>query len=70
VYFLSHGSIGDAVTIAPLLAAIVLAIAGTALAPYVIDRMTDHGFRQWTRALIFSISTVYLFRAASLFWYG
>jgi uncharacterized membrane protein YfcA len=70
VYFLSLGSIGDAVTIGPLLAAIVLAIAGTALAPYVIDRMTDHGFRQWTRALIFSISTVYLFRAASLFWYG
>jgi uncharacterized membrane protein YfcA len=70
VYFLSLGSIGDAVTIGPLLAAIVLAIAGTALAPYVIDRMTDHGFRQWTRALIFSISTLYLFRAASLFWYG
>ena len=36
--------------------AIVLAIAGTSLAPFVIERMTDHGFRQWTRAIIFAIS--------------
>ena len=27
-----------------------LAIGGTTLAPYVIERMTDHGFRQWTRS--------------------
>jgi uncharacterized membrane protein YfcA len=70
VYFLSLGSVGDAIEIGPLLGAIALAIAGTALAPYVIERMTDHGFRQWTRALILTISSVYLFRAASLFWYG
>jgi uncharacterized membrane protein YfcA len=70
VYFLSLGSVGDAIEIGPLLGAIVLAIAGTALAPYVIERMTDHSFRQWTRALILTISSVYLFRAASLFWYG
>ena len=57
-------------TIGPLLMSIVLAIAGTALAPYVIERMTDHGFRQWTRALIFGISAVYLVRAGSLYWYG
>jgi uncharacterized membrane protein YfcA len=69
-YFLSLGSVGDAIAVGPMLAAVVLAIAGTSLAPYVIERMTDHGFRQWTRALIFTISTVYLFRAASLFAYG
>ena len=50
--------------------AILLAIAGTSLAPYVIERMTDHGFRQWTRAIIFAISVVYLARAAWLFWHG
>ena len=50
--------------------AIVLAIAGTSLAPIVIERMTDHGFRQWTRAIIFVISAVYLVRAAWLFWQG
>jgi hypothetical protein len=32
--------------------------------------MTDHGFRQWTRAIIFAISAVYLVRAAWLFWQG
>lgn len=70
VYFLSLAPIGDAVTIGPLLLSVVLAIAGTALAPYVIERMTDHGFRQWTRALIFGISAVYLVRAGSLYWSG
>jgi hypothetical protein len=32
--------------------------------------MTDHGFRQWTRAIIFAISVVYLVRAAWLFWHA
>jgi uncharacterized membrane protein YfcA len=50
--------------------AILLAIAGTSLAPFVIERMTDHGFRQWTRVIIFAISVVYLVRAAWLFWHG
>ena len=51
-------------------AAIALAIGGTALAPYVIERMSDHGFRQWTRAIIFAISTIYLVRAGWLYWHG
>ena len=50
--------------------AIVLAIAGTSLAPLVIERMTDHGFRQWTRAIIFAISVVYLARGGWLLWHG
>ncbi len=48
--------------------AVVLAIGGTWLAPRIVERMTDHGFRQWTRALIFAISTVYLIRAGMLIW--
>jgi uncharacterized protein len=48
-------------------AAILLAIGGTSLAPFVLERMTDHGFRQWTRAIIFAISAVYLVRAGWLF---
>ena len=39
-------------------------------APFVLERMTDHGFRQWTRALIMTISRVYLVRAGMLFWRG
>ena len=69
LYFGSLSGVGDL----PLWAtgpAIVLAIAGTSLAPFVIERMTDHGFRQWTRAIIFAISVVYLARAAWLFWHG
>jgi uncharacterized protein len=69
LYFGSLSGIGDL----PVWAtgpAILLAIAGTSLAPYVIERMTDHGFRQWTKAIIFAISVIYLARAAWLFWYG
>jgi len=67
LYFGSLSGIGDL----PLRAigpAIVLAIAGTSLAPSVIERMTDHGYRQWTRAIIFAISIVYLIHAGWLFW--
>ncbi len=51
-------------------AAMALAIGGTMLAPYVIERMTDHSFRQGTRFVIFAISIVYLLRAAWLYWQG
>ena len=67
LYFGSLSGVGDL----PLWAtgpAVLLAIAGTSLAPFVIERMTDHGFRQWTRAIIFAISAVYLARAGWLFW--
>ena len=69
LYFGSLSGVGDLPTSA-ILPAILLAIAGTSLAPYVIERMTDHGFRQWSRAVIFAISVVYLARAAWLFWHG
>jgi uncharacterized protein len=67
VYFGTLTGIGDlppSVTVS----AVVLAIAGTSLAPIVIERMTDHGFRQWTRAIIFAISAVYLVRGGWLLW--
>ena len=35
-----------------------------------LERMTDDGFRRWTRILIFLVSSVYLARAAWLFWSG
>ena len=70
VYFVSFGSIGDVLGVWPILVAIALAIGGTALAPYVIERMTDHGFRQWTRAIIMTVSAIYLVRAGWLYWHG
>jgi len=48
--------------------AILLGIAGTSLAPIVVERMSDHGFRQWSRTIILMISVVYLARAAVLLW--
>jgi len=66
-YFGSLSGIGD-VPVWTTGPAILLAIAGTSLAPFVVERMTDHGFRQWTRAIIFIISVVFLGRAGWLFW--
>ena len=51
-------------------AAIGLAVAGTALAPLVLNRMTDQNFRQWTRAIILAVSASYLARAGWLLWQG
>jgi uncharacterized protein len=68
VYFGTLSGIGD-LPLRAVAPGILLAIAGTSLAPYVIERMTDHGYRQWTRFIIFAISIVYLVRAAWLFWH-
>jgi hypothetical protein len=32
--------------------------------------MTDVGFRQWTRRVIFVVSAIYLVRGAMLLWSG
>jgi uncharacterized protein len=65
VYFGSFGNLGNVVAW-PTLGAIALAIAATSVTPYVIERMTDHGFRRWTRVVIYAISSVYLVRAGVL----
>jgi len=69
-YFVSLTGFGTHLQLLPVLVAVALAIGGTMLAPYVIERMTDDSFRQWTRFVIFTISTVYLMRAAWLYWHG
>jgi hypothetical protein len=32
--------------------------------------LTDHGFRQWTRRIIFAVSIVYLYRGGLLWWHA
>jgi uncharacterized membrane protein YfcA len=49
---------------------IALALLGAVAAPFVVERMSDHGFRQWTRAIIFTIAVVYLIRGGLLLWQG
>jgi uncharacterized protein len=67
VYFLSLTGLAGVET-AHAIGAMALAIGGTMLAPYVIERMTDDGFRQWTRFVIYAICIIYLLRAAWLYW--
>jgi uncharacterized protein len=69
IYFGAIAGMGDLPlwTIPP---AVLLGIGGAWTAPHVVERMTDHGFRQWTRAIIMVISVVYLARAGYLFWKG
>src|SRR4029077_12249785 len=49
-------------------AAIAVPIAGTSITPLIIERMTDHGFRQWTRAIILTVSSIYRVRGACILW--
>jgi uncharacterized membrane protein YfcA len=74
VYFGSFGSLQtfdeSVAGLWPFAAAIVVAIIGTSLTPLIIERMTDHGFRQWTRAIILTVSGLYLVRGAALFWHA
>jgi hypothetical protein len=68
VYFGSFVGIADAVPLWTYLPAIALSIAGTSLAARVLERMTDAGFRAWTRRVIFAVSAIYLVRGVMLVW--
>lgn len=65
VYYGSLAGVGE---VKPELwvSGIVLAFVGAALAPFVVERMTDHGFRRWTRWIIFTVAAVYLARGIVL----
>ena len=69
-YFGSISGMSEQVPLWSYLPALLIAIAGTSLASLVLERMTDVGFRKWTRLIIFVVSAVYLFRAAVLLWQG
>jgi uncharacterized membrane protein YfcA len=66
-YFGSLAGIGD-LKVEHWGPGIALALLGAVLAPYVLERMTDHGFRQWTRVIIYTLSVVYLVRGGLLLW--
>ena len=62
--------VADAVPLWTYVPAIILSIAGTTLAAQVLERMTDMGFRAWTRRVIFAVSAIYLARGVMLIWSG
>ena len=66
VYFGSLAGMVDAVPLWWFAPAIVLSMAGTSLAALVLERMSDDGFRQWTRRVIFAVSVIYLARGVML----
>lgn len=47
---------------------ILLALVGAIAAPFVLERMTDDGFRRWTKVIVFTLAVVYLVRGGLLFW--
>jgi len=65
-YFGSFIGVSDAVPLWTYLPAIALSIAGTSLAAKVLERMTDDGFRQWTRRVIFAVAVIYLARGVMI----
>jgi uncharacterized membrane protein YfcA len=70
LYFGTVAGIDPSFPLWAFIPALLLAIAGTMLAPMVLNRMTDDSFRQWARRLIFTIGGIYLIRGAWLFWLG
>ena len=68
-YFGSFVGIADAVPLWTYLPAIALSIGGTSLAAQVLERMTDAGFPQWTRRVIFAVSIIYLARGVMLIFF-
>lgn len=66
LYFSSFADHFDAIPGWSYIPAVALAIAGTSLAPYVLERMTDDGFRRYTRWIILTICTVYILRGLVL----
>ncbi len=70
VYFVSIIGLGTGLEPVPVIAAVALAIGGTMLAPYVIERMTDDGFRRWSRVIIAAMGVVFIARGLWLYWQG
>jgi uncharacterized membrane protein YfcA len=42
--------------------AVLCALVGTKLATFILERMSDQGFRRWSRFIILSVSAIYLGR--------
>ena len=63
IYFGSFGvTFDENIPLWAYVVAIALAFAGTSLAALVLHRMTDEGFRMWSRRVTLSVSVTYLAR--------
>jgi uncharacterized membrane protein YfcA len=67
VYFGSFAvDAGDVLPPAVLVAAVLLALAGTTLASRVLERMSEVTFRRWSRLLILAIGAVFIARGLAM----
>jgi uncharacterized membrane protein YfcA len=65
IYFLNvAGSQRGEMEAVTMTIAVAMAIAGTSLSKLMLERMSDTQFRRWTKAIIMSIGSVYLFQGA------
>ena len=69
-YFGTIAGVEESFVLWAFIPAAILTIAGTMVAPYLLERMSDQEFRRWTRQIIFVVSAVYLARAGWLYWHG
>ena len=66
VYFGHALSGGEPLPTLLIVLAIVMAITGTSLSKFVLERLNDQQFRRWTQALVMVIGTVYLMQGLHL----
>lgn len=60
IYFGIAMSAGETVPGLVLAIAVGMAIVGTSLSKFVLERLSDHQFRRWTQGLVMAIGSVYL----------
>lgn len=60
VYFGHALSSADSLPALLIVLAIVMAVTGTSLSKFVLERLNDQQFRRWTQGLVMAIGTVYL----------
>src|SRR5690606_21959178 len=68
VYFSRAIGGEDTFDIIMLAMVIVMAVLGTSLSKFVLEKMTDHQFRRWTQALLLTIGVAYLVQGFYVLW--
>lgn len=48
--------------------AVIMAITGTSISKFVLEKLTDHQFRRWTRWIVMTIGAVYLMQGFYVLW--
>jgi uncharacterized membrane protein YfcA len=68
VYF--SRAVGGEETFELIMVAVVvsMAVLGTSLSKFILEKMSDHQFRRWTQGLLLIIGTVYLIQGFYVLW--